>query len=342
MLFNLSGQGYRLPFYSPDDFGGGGTAGDVTPNQSIDTNGQANVQPNVSSQTSSNQSQGETFTNLDPTKLPPEVQPFYKNMLADYTRKTMEVAPLRKLAEETGMTVDQIREQLNYATSITKDPKAAVKEYLAQDQAALLELLRENPMQAAQIMGQVFNNGQAPNANPYAKYADYDNIPDLLKAYDADNMSKFEKLLESRLGPVVQPIQQQFQAQRETAIKSQANGRIDEFIKAYPQAGITQEAVWETVKKIGVPLSTIETQPWLIDSLMIESIGGQNEFAKRISNQSVQQYQKQVQSNATSTAQLTPTGGIPAVMGNVPSQDAGKIKSEMHRMFDVMQNANKT
>jgi len=50
------------------------------------------------------------FTKLDPNTLPPEVRPYYDSMLSDYTRKTQEAAPWRKLAEETGVSsVDDLR-----------------------------------------------------------------------------------------------------------------------------------------------------------------------------------------------------------------------------------------
>lgn len=53
----------------------------------------------------------DSFTKLDPTSLPEEVQPYYKSMLADYTRKNQEAAPWRKLGEELGIdSPDAIRE----------------------------------------------------------------------------------------------------------------------------------------------------------------------------------------------------------------------------------------
>lgn len=45
----------------------------------------------------------DSFTKLDPNALPPEARPFYDSMLSDYTRKTQEAAPWRKLGEELGI-----------------------------------------------------------------------------------------------------------------------------------------------------------------------------------------------------------------------------------------------
>ena len=44
---------------------------------------------------------------IDPSKLPPELQPLYKSMQADYTRKTQEVAELRKSFEAQRQAQDQ-------------------------------------------------------------------------------------------------------------------------------------------------------------------------------------------------------------------------------------------
>lgn len=53
----------------------------------------------------------DSFTKLDPNALPPDVRPYYDSMLSDYTRKTQEVAPWRKLGEELGVeSPDQFRE----------------------------------------------------------------------------------------------------------------------------------------------------------------------------------------------------------------------------------------
>jgi hypothetical protein len=53
----------------------------------------------------------DSFTKLDPNAIPPEVKPYYDSMLSDYTRKTQEAAPWRKLGEELGVeSPEAIRE----------------------------------------------------------------------------------------------------------------------------------------------------------------------------------------------------------------------------------------
>ena len=45
----------------------------------------------------------DSFTKLDPNALPEELQPYYKALQADYTRKQQEAAPWRKLGDELGV-----------------------------------------------------------------------------------------------------------------------------------------------------------------------------------------------------------------------------------------------
>lgn len=46
----------------------------------------------------------DSFTKLDPNAIPEELQPYYKSLLADYTRKTQEASPWRKLGEDLGVS----------------------------------------------------------------------------------------------------------------------------------------------------------------------------------------------------------------------------------------------
>lgn len=86
----------------------------------------------------------DSFTGLDPNAIPEELQPYYKSMQSDYTRKQQEAAPWRKLGEDLGASSpDSIREavelytflqdennvralaeQLNQAYGIGQDPTA--------------------------------------------------------------------------------------------------------------------------------------------------------------------------------------------------------------------------
>jgi hypothetical protein len=63
----------------------------------------------------------DSFTTIDPSQLPLELQPIYKSLQADYTRKTQEAAAWRKLGEETGMDADSLREASELYTKLA-DP----------------------------------------------------------------------------------------------------------------------------------------------------------------------------------------------------------------------------
>jgi hypothetical protein len=50
----------------------------------------------------------ESFTNIDLNSLPPEVQAIAKSLQADYTRKTQEIAPLRKLGVDADVAAQAV------------------------------------------------------------------------------------------------------------------------------------------------------------------------------------------------------------------------------------------
>lgn len=63
------------------------------------------------------------FTHIDPNVLPPEMQQLYRSLQADYTRKTQEAAPWRKMGQEFGVeSPDDIREALS-AYQTLQDPR---------------------------------------------------------------------------------------------------------------------------------------------------------------------------------------------------------------------------
>jgi hypothetical protein len=64
----------------------------------------------------------DSFTKLDPNALSEDLQPFYKAMQADYTRKQQEAAPWRKLGEELGVeSPDALKEAAELYTYL-QDP----------------------------------------------------------------------------------------------------------------------------------------------------------------------------------------------------------------------------
>lgn len=72
------------------------------------------------------QEQVESFTQLDPTTLPQELQDYYKSMQADYTRKTQELAGQRKQYEEYG-DFDSVKQKIEFFNRFDSDPQFAAQ-----------------------------------------------------------------------------------------------------------------------------------------------------------------------------------------------------------------------
>ena len=193
----------------------------------------------------------------------------------------------------------ELEKRAAYADQIDSDPITAVKQFLSQNPDALTALLRENPMQTAQIMGQVFNN-QQPQASPYENITTYDEfgnaiIPEAVKAVD------------QKYNPRLTAVENFIQRQYEDGIKARENGRIPEAIR---------DTVWNAVKQIGIPMQTIEAQPWLIDGLIIQASGGREKYEEQIYAQRQTKKVNQVIDNHNSTVNLIPNGSVAAVQTN--------------------------
>ena len=119
----------------------------------------------------------ESFTGLDPTNLPEDLQPLYKNMQADYTRKTQEIAEQRKQFEqftEYGIDPNYALEAVGFLQRLDSDPAFAA------EVAAYLSPQQEYPMTAQQPNGDVVpNNGES-----------YDGLPPALQA-ELNEMRQF-------------------------------------------------------------------------------------------------------------------------------------------------------
>jgi len=70
----------------------------------------------------------ESFTGFDPTILPEDMQQVYKSMQADYTRKTQEIAELRRNYEsfsEAGVDPDIALQAVGFLDALNNDPSFA-------------------------------------------------------------------------------------------------------------------------------------------------------------------------------------------------------------------------
>ena len=89
----------------------------------------------------------ESFTGLDPSSLPEDLQLYYKNMQADYTRKTQEIAEQRKQYQqltEYGIDPNYALEAVGFLQRLDDDPAFAA------DVARQLAPMEESPMTVQQ------------------------------------------------------------------------------------------------------------------------------------------------------------------------------------------------
>lgn len=77
-----------------------------------------------------NQPEVESFTGFDATVLPEDMQAVYKSMQADYTRKTQEIAELRRNYEsfsDAGIDADTALQAVGFLQQLNTDPAFAMQ-----------------------------------------------------------------------------------------------------------------------------------------------------------------------------------------------------------------------
>lgn len=299
-----SGRLFNRPLQFPDTGEPGGGAGTppVTEGSQVNvspvTPSQAPITPDV---TGGQDQKGQT----------PEQQ--LQAALSGMGVAQREKAEWVNIAKEYGFNSAAEAKRAFETYKAVNDPAQAgvmVKNYLTQNPDALTGLLRENPMQAAQLFGQVFNN-QQPAADPFEGVSTYSELAQVLK-------QQLIGELKNEIMPVIQPIQQTQQTQHEAQVKAQLNPKIPEAVR---------EQVWSEVKRIGIPMTTIESQPWLIDGLVVQLSGGREKYEESIrsaaTTQVVQKVNEKVIQN-NNVASLTPGGGVPVTEARVPITDQNK------------------
>lgn len=104
----------------------------------------------------------DSFTGLDPTGLPEDLQPLYKNMQADYTRKTQELAEQRK--------------QFSQFDEYGIDPNYAL------EAVGFIARLESDPQFAAEVMAQLSPSNEQPMV---AQQSNQDGVPNNEEGYDS-------------------------------------------------------------------------------------------------------------------------------------------------------------
>ena len=113
---------------------------------------------------------------VDPTKLPPELQPFYKSMQADYTRKTQEAAEMRRTLEaERKAFEDSQRMFREYLDRTVAKPNEPVNQQT--DVASQIRSLREEGRhdEADAILLQVAQSQAQAQLDPLRQQAEVAN-----------------------------------------------------------------------------------------------------------------------------------------------------------------------
>lgn len=87
----------------------------------------------------------DTFSNIDPKTLPPELQDIYKNLQADYTKKTQSIAEVRKKAESFDK-LSQDQEISAYLRGMDRAQKASFKEQKQEAEKRLGEKISDEDM----------------------------------------------------------------------------------------------------------------------------------------------------------------------------------------------------
>lgn len=113
---------------------------------------------------------------VDPSKLPPELQPFYKSMQADYTRKTQEAAEMRRTLEsERKSFEDSQRMFREYLDRTVAKPEQQVNQQT--DVASQIRNLREEGRhdEADAILLQVAQSQAQAQLDPLRQQAEVAN-----------------------------------------------------------------------------------------------------------------------------------------------------------------------
>lgn len=84
----------------------------------------------------------DNFSNIDPKTLPPELQAIYKNLQADYTKKTQSIAEARKKAEAYDH-ISKDQRFVDYWSGLNKQQKAEFKEQKAEAEKRLGEKITD-------------------------------------------------------------------------------------------------------------------------------------------------------------------------------------------------------
>jgi hypothetical protein len=109
----------------------------------------------------------DSFTNIDPNLLPPELQAQYRNMQADFTRKSQEIAETRKAFD--GLDPERARQSVEFINALETDPNFVLSVHGQLTEA--LQAAGYSPEQAAQVAAETITE-EAPSLGADEDYVD--------------------------------------------------------------------------------------------------------------------------------------------------------------------------
>ena len=259
----------------------------------------------------------ESFTNIDPNTLPPELQSIYKSLQGDYTRKTQEVAPIRKFAEQTGLGAEELQQ-------------------IVQEYNMFSNVLQNNPLQLVQRMfeqGMVTKEqafkllGGPPRKEPEFDLSDNPYIGDEhLEAYFTAKLnnvlSEKDKQYKQELDELKnwKKTKEQEDKQRQTQeFRSSIDKKFAELKKTYPD--VDEKALWESAKQLTLPPEDAELA-------LVKAYGGVEKFLEAQKKQwAKERVEDRIEDN-NSVSPLT-LGGITAVPGAKEAESFSELKHEL-------------
>ncbi len=220
-----------------------------------------------------------SFTNVDPSKLPPELQTIYKQLQGDYTRKSQEIAPLRKLAEQSGVTVEQMQRAIQIMQQLESDPHGFYQQlgqYLTPQQQQQLQQMSQEP------------------ENPYAE-------EDWFKAAVAEAKRQMEA--------EIAPVKQFYTQQQKEMLQNQAKAKFSEVANFAPGLNIDNPAdpFWKTMADLGLPPTHAD---WGAVIAKHNSVKG---FIDALKPQIIAEYQEEIKKKSNVSSTLKGAGAQPAV-----------------------------
>jgi hypothetical protein len=242
---------------------------------------QANAPSTAQSQAETQQvdgNQSDSFTSIDPAKLPAELQPFYRQMQSDYTKKTMGIAEVRKQAEQT----QAINQVINTARQIAgTDPKNAVN-FLAQQLGIPIN-------QAAQFV--------APASKPVEPHP-FEGDEYAMMIYDTA-LAAAAKVAEAKAAEKYQPFQERIELENRNSLIAQVDTKFGEAQKFIPDVG--RDAFENSLAEMAL-------YPQHAEYAAIHAAGGLSSFVQKVQQQAILNYQNEIKTKNNVSKTLTSPG----------------------------------